>query len=970
MAHNCPMSLHVGGVTLAKRVHHSARGLASKKIATHVLSAMRGAQTGVAGVADPEIRTNVAVNAFAGDGRDLRLVGSGLGANRGWEWWSALASGEVECSPDALELALMASARTMDPRASVEAIQLSLTPPKSWSLYGASGLDECRLVRAALDAGVSEVIRVLEAEACIRVWRSGPDGNPRPMRVRGVSVAGFSCLHSASGAGDPHLHAHLVICAADAATGKAIDTLELVNASGRLALASGWHVAAQVLERSGVAVGADGELVGYDRDTIEEASVAGNTVEAIRSVLAGVGWKLDHEAAWRIWRSAAAAGEVRDSMLAKVPAQARAEVTDIITCALARSGGLGEEIEHRIDAALASAPDGVFAEWDARFASVTGCSLAELGGTCRSLSVGVVPPDERAADAALTRIGDLARVPSLAHARAMAASAVGYERASQLLEALVGAGELIRTTSPSRNGEVIVVPSQAIEELDLVRRAQAIARAGRLRGVGGPAGSGKTTGIGAALAGRSVWACARNALASQRLADALGRHALARVRARSLAGLAQAMRAGVGPKPGTVVVVDEAGLVDLGDAERLISLGEAGVEVILLGDDRQGQPIDGRAAWRLLSKAALDAGTYTEAGTSRRCAAWIDEHDALRAALGNPDGAKALAEQVVADGRLIEVEHSGLGELLSELVSAREEKDLVVLARTNASAAEVAAVIGRPPEPAQPGSTVPTRSGERAWVGDRLRARQNHWQDGVLVVANGEVGTIVAVIKAFARITLERGETIEVAHSELARSWTLAGASTGDAAQGITGGRSVVILDGCEGASWTYAAATRGLRPPIYVVTRAEAPEHHGGIGPERPSATEVLAAAMSRDDRATPRIESIGLRIDWDSYQRVAYSGPAGAPRLVQDLAPRLRGLPPAQGGVAVLGATMAAAPERHRGALLGAALRAGASPGVVAQVAQAFGLGVPNVPSRPGWPRGGNGSPGLGAGSEVMAR
>ncbi|MGH7442224.1 MAG: hypothetical protein ACREKE_06065, partial [bacterium] len=166
------MSLHVGGVTLAKRVRHSARGVASKTIATHVLSAMRAAQAGAGPVGNVEVRTNVAVNAFAGDGRDLRLVGSGIRVNRGWRWWAALGSGELECSPDNLELALMASARTMDPRASVEAIQLSLTPPKSWSLYAASGLEECRAVRAALDEGVSEVIRVLQAEACIRVWRT------------------------------------------------------------------------------------------------------------------------------------------------------------------------------------------------------------------------------------------------------------------------------------------------------------------------------------------------------------------------------------------------------------------------------------------------------------------------------------------------------------------------------------------------------------------------------------------------------------------------------------------------------------------------------------------------------------------------------------------------------------------------------------------------------------------------------
>ncbi|MGH9132115.1 MAG: AAA family ATPase [Acidimicrobiales bacterium] len=964
------MSLHVGGVTLAKRVRHSARGVGAKKIAGHVLSAMRAAQASTRCGTDPEVRTNVVVNAFAGDGRDLRLVGSGLVSNRGWQWWTELASGEAKSTPDNLELALMASARTMDPRATVEAIQLSLTPPKSWSLYAASGLSECRAVRTALDAGVTEVIRVLEAQACIRVWSPGPDGTPVALRVRGVTLAGFAALHSASGAGDPHLHAHVVLCAADGVTNKVIDTLELVNASGRLALASGWHAAAGVLEGCGLVVGADGELVGYDREAIEEASVAGNTVEAIRTLLAKVGWVLDHEAAWRIWRSAAGAGALRPDMLAKAPAEARGEVAALIASALARAGGLGEEIEHRIDAELAASPGQVLEGWARHFGGAGGASLAERAKRCRSLSKRAVAPEDRAADAALTRIGELVRVPAAAHARAMAATAVGYERADQLIDELVGAGQLIRTTAPGRGGEVIVVPDQVIEELELVRRAAAVAGAGRLRGVGGPAGSGKTTGIGASLAGRAVWACARNVLASRRLADALGAHALGFIRARSLAGLAQAVRAGRGPKPGTVVVVDEAGLVDLADAERLISLGEAGVEVILLGDDRQGQPIDGRGAWRLLSKAALDAGAYVDTGASRRCEGWIDEHDHLRAALGDAASAKALAEAVATDGRLIEVEGSKLGACLSALVAARGEQDLVVLARTNATAAAVAAALARPPTPIRPGSTVPTRSGERAWVGDRLRARQNHWGADTLVVANGEVGTIVGVTKRHARITLEAGATINVLRAELARSWSLAGAVTGDAAQGMTGGRAVVILDGSEGASWTYAAATRGTLPPIYVMSRAEPPEHHGGAQPDGPSATELLADAMSRDDRATPRIESVAIGIDWDRYNRVAYSGPAGVPRIVADLAGRLRGLPPAQAGVAVLGATMAGAPERHRRALLGAALRDGASPVVVAQVAEVFGLAVPHPAPGPGSPRAESRAPGLSHAPEVMAR
>lgn len=62
-------------------------------------------------ISDPKARTNVAVNAFAEDGRDLRLVGSGLRRNRGWDWWGALASGAVELTLTHLELAVTASAR-------------------------------------------------------------------------------------------------------------------------------------------------------------------------------------------------------------------------------------------------------------------------------------------------------------------------------------------------------------------------------------------------------------------------------------------------------------------------------------------------------------------------------------------------------------------------------------------------------------------------------------------------------------------------------------------------------------------------------------------------------------------------------------------------------------------------------------------------------------------------------------------
>lgn len=156
LAHNSAMSLHSGGVTLAKRLRHRARGLAAKRMATDLLSAMRAQEDGPGPAGEVEVH---------GDG----------------DSWTRLGNAAERPSPGALELGPRASALTGDLR--VAAIQTTGNPPGSWSSDGTAGPDELTLVRRVQDAGASEVLRV--SEAC-NPLRKRHMARPRPGDHQGV----------------------------------------------------------------------------------------------------------------------------------------------------------------------------------------------------------------------------------------------------------------------------------------------------------------------------------------------------------------------------------------------------------------------------------------------------------------------------------------------------------------------------------------------------------------------------------------------------------------------------------------------------------------------------------------------------------------------------------------------------------------------------------------------------------------
>ncbi|MHB8296949.1 MAG: AAA family ATPase [Acidimicrobiales bacterium] len=112
----------------------------------------------------------------------------------------------------------------------------------------------------------------------------------------------------------------------------------------------------------------------------------------------------------------------------------------------------------------------------------------------------------------------------------------------------------------------------------------------------------------------------------------MGRDLGIEARAHSAAALRNSVRRGRGPQRGDVLIVDEVALLDRRDVLLMLDLAERGVLVRGLGDEQQLSSIDQSSEARLVIDAARRCGQPWLA-TTRRCEAWNDVHDALRAAV-------------------------------------------------------------------------------------------------------------------------------------------------------------------------------------------------------------------------------------------------------------------------------------------------------------------------------------------------
>ena len=319
----------------------------------------------------------------------------------------------------------------------------------------------------------------------------------------------------------------------------------------------------------------------------------------------------------------------------------------------------------------------------------------------------------------------------------------------------------------------------------------------------------------------------------------------------------------LGLPAGSVVVVDEAGLLSVDQAVALVDVvRRAGASLRLVGDPRQlgavgrGGVMETAARWAAGGEVTLDEVhrfLALEAGADGLPVTvpdtgWAEVCEALREG-ADPAGA---AEALMDRGAVFV--HPSREEAVATIAAeaAREagrEGALAVTVATNADAAELnQAVRAARVAAGQVGDTVVAAGmdGARIGTGDRVVTRRNDTAAGV---ANREPWTVSAVNEDGSVVVRAKDRHVRLPAEYVASAVQLGYASTDYGNQGVTADRSVTWLGPATSSGGLYVGASRGRwGNTVHVV--AEGPGE----------ARDMLAAAVRRD-RADRGLEAARAR-------------------------------------------------------------------------------------------------------------
>ncbi|MGX5654957.1 MobF family relaxase, partial [Geodermatophilus nigrescens] len=374
-----------------------------------------------------------------------------------------------------------------------------------------------------------------------------------------------------------------------------------------------------------------------------------------------------------------------------------------------------------------------------------------------------------------------------------------------------------------------------------------------------PAGTGKTTAL-AALArawtadGGTVLGLAPSAVATAGLRAATGAPSdtLSKLVCSLDAGDLPAWAAHIGP--GTLVVVDEAGMAGTRDLARAVDhvLGRGG-SVRLIGDAQQLAAV---AAGGVLAEIAAAHGAVTLTQLVR----FADPAEAA-ATVALRDGDPLALGFYLDAGRV----HVGDGTTCAEqaytawAADRARGADALLLAATreavqrlNARArADRLASAGGPP-----GREVALADGTRAGAGDPVITRANDRRlplGAADWVKNGDRWTVIAVGEdgALAVAHTGTGRRITLPAAYVRASVQLGYAATVHGAQGVTADSCHTVLTGTESRQLLYVALTRGRTANHLYLTTVGDGDPHGIVTPAAvspPTAADLLAAVLGRD--------------------------------------------------------------------------------------------------------------------------
>jgi Ti-type conjugative transfer relaxase TraA len=727
----------------------------------------------------------------------------------------------------------------------VAGFDLAFKAPKSVSiLFGIAEPDVTREVIRAHEAAVVEAMVYLEREAC--GVRRG-HGGMIAMRGRGFVAAAFR--HRTSRAGDPLLHTHVVV--GNVAQGEdgrwsALDGRLLYRYAKTAGFLYQAVLRAELTDRLNVRWSAvergTADIAGMPRRVIEHFS------QRRAEVLALMAERNEHSA-----RSAQIAMlETRRRKEYDVPIgrlradwRARAAEHGLDRVSLGRLMGhaAAPALEQPDVASLREELTRERSRFTRRHvlqafaAASSGSSVVAIEGRATAFleSPEIVPvTDARGEIEYTTRYLLQVEQRLLRHAKARVASRTGVPETAAVESALAA--------RPSISGEqraLAVALTRSGDGVEVVRS---------------PAGTGKTYALGAAVeawrrSGIPVLGCALSARAACELRDQAG------VEATTIARLRLALDRGVRLAPGTVLLVDEAGMVGTRDLATLADAASAAdAKLVLIGDDRQLPEIQAGGAFRALGDS-LGAHRLREVRRQR------DDWD--REALANlRDGdVEAFARAYDAHGRLVAAPNAEAARAAivhdwwaahetgaSALMLAHRRSDVRDL---NARARERMRAAGRL-GPDQ------LHAGARAFaVGDRIVTTRNDRRQDLI---NGQRGEIGAIDEATVSVRLDGGGTRRIAIAYAQAGHLDHGyATTAHREQGATVDRTFVLGSDELYREWGYTALSRHRLSARFYVTAAREFLNE----PARP--LEAGADASRRIARllATSRAKRLAIELD-----------------------------------------------------------------------------------------------------------
>jgi len=725
----------------------------------------------------------------------------------------------------------------------VAGFDLTFRAPKSVSiLFGIGDENVAQEIRAAHDAAVSEAVGYLEREACkARRGRGGA------LVVDGRGFVGAAFEHRASRAGDPQLHTHVVIANETLGPDGRWTALDgrllykhaktggfLYQAVLRADLTERLRVRWHEVERGSA------DLVGVPRAVIDHFS------QRRSEILELMAERGEHSA-----RAAQVAtletrrrkphdvpiGRLREEWRARAAEHGLNRFRLLALVKRKRFRGLDQEEGGDVSAKLEGA-DGLTREhstFDRREVVQAFAGAAPQGARVRDI--------EGQADAFLVRESIVEVEVGTGEPQYTTRDMLAIE--NDLLET----AELRRSEGAGRarpadaDAALAARPGLSEEQRGLV---VSLAQSGDgVQVVRAAAGTGKTFALDGAReawqrSGVPVLGCSLSARAACELRDQAG------IDATTIARLAHGFDRGIELQRGSVLVVDEAGMVGTRDLAKLAGAAERSeAKLVLVGDDRQLPEIDAGGAFRALAER-LGADELHEVrrqreGWDREALAALRTGDVEHFAREYHDHGRIVAAPTAENARAALVDDWWASHRRGEkaLMIAHRRTDVADLNRRAREHMRDAGGLG----------VDELEAGERSFaVGDRVVTTRN---DRRLEVVNGQTGTVAEIRDGRLAVDLDRGKRVELPES-YARDGHLdhGYATTAHRAQGATVDRAFVLGSDELYREWGYTALSRHRDEARFYVTASPT---FLNVAPEPLRADDVTAevAFMLRDSRA-----------------------------------------------------------------------------------------------------------------------